>query len=264
MIAWAPIWAVVLRHTRMLRRDANFMLACLYWPLLDVFIWGVLGAWVQQSHVAEFQNYKIAALFGVLLWQIIGRGCMYMTFAFTEELMSNNITNLFTFPLAITQWMSGVIVFTSIMLGMTLSSCMLFMYLLYDISLYQALYTLLIFCLPLFFCCLWVGFTCLQIIILLGKRGIEFSFVVCWTLLPFSGAYYPIEALPAWGQKFSTLLPMSYLFQGMRGYVMQHQDPTPYLIKGYVLSIAYATCAILLFVYCFNHSKKKGLARLAD
>jgi ABC-2 type transport system permease protein len=248
----------------MLRRDANFLLGCLYWPLLDVFIWGVLGSWVQQSQVAEFQNYKVAALFGVLLWQIIGRGCMYMTLAFTEELLSNNITNLFTFPLAITQWMSGIIVFTSIMLSITLSSCMLCMYLLYDISLYQALYTLAIFYLPLFFCCLWVGFTCLQIIILLGKRGIELSFVVCWTLLPFSGAYYPIEALPAWGRKMSALLPMSYLFQGMRGYVMQQQDPTPYLIKGYVLSIVYALCAIALFVYCFNHSKQKGLARLAD
>jgi ABC-2 type transport system permease protein len=249
---------------RMLRRDLNFTLGCLYWPLLDVFIWGFLGSWIQQSQTGEFQNYKAAALLGVLLWQIIGRGCNYMALSFVEELWSNNITNLFTFPLSIAQWMLGAILFTIIMLCITTSSCMLFIYLLYDVSLWQIFSTFVLFYLPLFFCCLWIGFTCLQIVILLGKRGIELTFVVCWSLMPFSGAYYPIDVLPIWGQKFSALFPMSYLFQGMRNYVMHQQDPTPYLIKGYVLSVVYATCALLLFVYYFNQSKKKGLARLAD
>ena len=264
MIAWAPVWAVVLRHMRMLRRDANFLLGCLYWPLLDIIIWGFLGAWIQQSHVAQFHNYKVTALLGVLLWQIMGRGCNYMAISFAEELWSNNIVNLFTLPIAIIEWMIGIILFTTIMLCITSSFCMLFIYLLYDVSLWQIISTFLIFCPPLFFCCLWIGFTCLQIFTLLGKRGLELGFVIGWFLMPFSGAYYPVDVLPAWGQKLSALLPMSYLFQGMRGYVMQQQDPTPYLIKGYVLSIVYAACAMVIFVYCFNHSKKKGLARLAD
>ena len=100
--------------------------------------------------------------------------------------------------------------------------------------------------------------------VLLGKRGVELGFVAVWFLLPFSGAYYPIEVLPAWGQKVSAFLPMSYVFQSLRAYVMHQQDPTSNLIKGYALSILYATIAILLFVYCFNHAKQKGLARLTD
>jgi len=82
--------------------------------------------------------------------------------------------------------------------------------------------------------------------------------------LPFSGAYYPIEILPRWGQKLSAFLPMSYVSQGMREYVMNQKNSTSYLLKGYALSILYALCALILFVYCFNRNKVKELARLAD
>jgi ABC-2 type transport system permease protein len=125
-------------------------------------------------------------------------------------------------------------------------------------------YLFFLFLPPLFFSALWLGFTSLQITITLGKRGTELAYVIIWFLMPFSGAYYPVDILPSWGQKISALLPMSYVFQGMRGYVMYGQDPAEYLRTGYLLSIVYATVAIAGFVYCFNRSKRKGLARLVD
>jgi len=82
--------------------------------------------------------------------------------------------------------------------------------------------------------------------------------------MPFSGAYYPIEVLPAWAQKVSAMLPMSYVFTGMRQYVLHNQSPAPLLLKGYLLSTVYAIGAIALFVYCFKRSKQNGLARLID
>lgn len=160
--------------------------------------------------------------------------------------------------------MCGSILFYAIMMCLTSLFCMLVMFALYDVSVWYTISTYLIFLPPLFLCGIWLGFTCLQIVVLLGKRGTELGFVLGWVLLPFTGAYYPIEVLPHWGQVISKYLPMSYVFQGMRGYVMYQQDPTSYLIKGYVLSILFAIFAIIMFVYCFNRSKKKGLARLAD
>ncbi len=85
-----------------------------------------------------------------------------------------------------------------------------------------------------------------------------------WALLPFSGAYYPISVLPAWAQSICGLLPVSVVFEGMRAYLMHQQDPTGYLVKGYVLSALYAVAAVALFVYCFNRSRERGLARLTD
>jgi ABC-2 type transport system permease protein len=264
MISFTSMWAIVLRHARVWKQDLNVMLAGFYWPLLDILIWGFLGSWIQQSHTAGFHNYEAAALLGILLWQVVGRGCNIMANAFSEELWSNNVVNLFSLPLRTVEWIGGTVLFYVIMMCITVLFCMFVIPILYDVSLWYVLSTFLIFSPPLFFSGVWIGFTCLQIIVTLGKRGVELGNVVGWFLLPFSGAYYPVEVLPSWGQKISAYLPMSYVFQGMRGYVMQQQDPTSYLIKGYALSILYAACAVTLFVYCFNHSKQKGLARLAD
>jgi ABC-2 type transport system permease protein len=264
MISFAPMWAIVLRHVRMWRRDLNYVLGGFYWPLLDILVWGFLGAWIQQSQAEQLQNYEATALLGILLWQLVGRGCNIMLVALNEELWSNNIVNLFSLPIRTVEWMAGVILFYAIMMAMTTIFCLLVIWAVYSVPMGYVLSTFLYFAPPLFLSGIWIGFTCLQIVTILGKRGSELSFVVGWFFLPFVGAYYPIEVLPAWGQKVSAVLPMSYVFQGMRGYVMHQQDPTSYLIKGYVLSILYAAVAILLFVYCFNRSKQKGLARLAD
>lgn len=264
MISFEPTWAVVLRHARMWKRDFNLLLGGFYWPILDILIWGFLGTWIQQSQITQFHNYESVALLGVLLWQIIGRGCNIICLSFTEELWSNNIVNLFSLPLKIVDWICGIVLFYAIMMFITSASCIIIIYVLYDLPIWNMIYTFLIFLPPLFICAIWIGFTCLQIIVTLGKRGAELGFVFAWFLMPFSGAYYPIEVLPAWGQMISTWLPMSYVFQGMRGYMMHQQDPTLLLIKGYALSILYAIFAVIMFVYCFNKSKQKGLARLAD
>jgi ABC-2 type transport system permease protein len=265
MIAFAPIWAIVLRHTRVWYRDLNLALCGFYWPLLDVLIWGFLGAWIQQSQVTQFHNYEAAALLSILLWQIVGRGgCNIMMFCFTEELWANNVVNLFSLPLRTIEWMIGIILFYVIMMFITSLFCMLVIVALYDIGLWYMLKTFLMFAPPLFISGIWIGFTCLQILVTLGKRGQELGFVVGWFMLPFVGAYYPVEILPDWGRMISAWLPMSYVFHGMRGYVMHQQDPTTYLIKGYALSTLYAVGAIIMFVYCFNLSKQKGLARLTD
>ncbi len=265
MIAFASIWAIVLRHIYVWRRDLNMFLMGFYWPLLDVLIWGFLGSWIGQSLAPQFHNYEAAALLGILLWQIVGRGgCNVMMFCFTEELWSRNVVNLFSLPLRTTEWMWGIVLFNAIIMSFTSLFCILVITMLYDVSLWYLLTTFLIFAPPLFIAGIWVGFTCLQIVITLGRRGVELGFVAGWFLMPFSGAYYPLQVLPGWGQMIGAWLPMSYVFQGMREYVMHQQDPTSYLLKGYALGIVYAVCAIMVFVYCFNRSKQKGLARLAD
>ena len=141
---------------------------------------------------------------------------------------------------------------------------LLVIFLLYDLSIAYTLSTLLIFLPPLLLSGIWLGFIFLIIVATLGRRSTELGYVISWIFLPFSGAYYPVDVLPAWGQAISACLPMSYVFEGMRGYVMHQQDPTANLVIGYVLSSLYATAAILLFVYCFNRSKRRGLARLAN
>lgn len=264
MIHISAIWAIVIRHIRLYRHDVNLLLAMFYWPALDILTWGFLGSWIQQAGTTEFKNYEAIALLGILLWQVIGRGGNIMALAFAEELWQNNVINLFSSPLRIIDYICGVILLYMIMISATIASCMVLISLFYTVSLWYMISSFLIFFPPLILSGIWLGFICLQIMALCGKRGTELGFVIIWFMLPFSGAYYPIEVLPAWGRAISSCLPMSYVFQGMRAYLMHEQNPTSYLLYGYLLGAVYATIAIVKFIYFFEKTKIKGLARLSD
>ncbi|HEV2601946.1 MAG TPA: ABC transporter permease [Candidatus Babeliales bacterium] len=264
MFAPAVIWAVIIRHLRTYIQDFNLTVVGFFWPLFDILVWGMLGAWIQQSQPEQLRNYQVTALLAIILWQVVSRGAHTMIRAFNEELASNNIVNLFSLPIATSDWVIGMILFSTIRTVVSSIFCILIIYGAYGISIWYMISTFLIFFPPLFFSCIWVGLTCLQIMISIGRRGIELGFIVGWVLAPFSGVFYPTDILPYWAQTISAVLPMSYVFSGMRGYVMHQQDPTSYLIIGYILSVLYAISAIILFIYCFNRSKKNGLSRLAD
>lgn len=264
MISLSAIWAVVLRHAYMWRRDPNYILGGFYWPFLDILMWGFLGTWLQNNSATPIAHYETVALLGILLWQVIGRGCNIIAIALCEELWGRNMVNLFSLPLRLTEWMLGIILFNGIMTLVLFAFSTTIISLLYTVSLPYIISTFFLFMPPLFFSTLWIGFLCLSIIIKLGRRGAEFGFIIGWFCMPFSGAFYPVEVLPVWAQKFSKLLPMSYVFKGMRAYVIHQQSPHAYLIKGYIFSILLAAASMILFMYCFNRRKSKGLAQLSD
>jgi len=263
MISFSSCWAIVLRHFHVWKREPNLLLMGFYWPLLDIFIWGFLGAWIGQSQTS-LPNYEAVALLGILLWQVVGRGCNMLGILLCEELWVQNFINLFSLPLRTAEWIVGIVLFSSMVMCLTFLMSVVAIAFFYSVSISYLVSTFLLFLPPLFLSALWLGFTCLQIVISFGRRAGEFGFVIGWFFLPFTGAYYPIEVLPQWAQTFSKLLPMSYVFQGMRGYVMYGADPADYLIKSYALSIPYALIAIAVFFYCFNRAKRRGLVRLMD
>lgn len=264
MISFSSVWAIVLRHARLYKRDYSLLLSVFYWPLLDIIIWGFLGAWIARANVAQFNNYESAALLGILLWQVVGRGCNILGFTLAVELWGNNQVNLFSMPLKLKEWVLGVIIFSFITMFATCLVGMLAIKALYTLSISSIVSTFLIFLLPLFLCTIWLGFSCISIFLLLGHRGIEVGFIFGWVLMPFSGAYYPIDILPIWAQRVSALLPMSYLFQGMRDYVMLDKSPLSTILFGSVLGLLYAIGGLILFRYCFENAKKNGLSRLTD
>lgn len=263
MISTLAISAVVLRHVRLWKRDLNTLLIGFSWPALDIIIWGFLGSWI-QSTASQFHNYEMAALLGILLMQAAARGSTIMAMVMSEEIWQRNIINLFSLPLRITDWILGAIIFFLIMMFFTFLFCVFVIYLLYQVSISQLLSIYFYFLPPLIFSGIWMGLMCMQIFALLGRKGVELAYVVAWFLVPFSGAYYPVEVLPQWAQTISKFLPMSYAFKDMRNYVMYNQSTTSHLVVAYGLSILYACIALLLFIGAFNHSKKKGLARLVD
>lgn len=264
MFSFQSAWAITLRYLRLWKNDPNVPLFNMYWPILDILTWGFLGTWIQGLQSTTSNNVTVIIVTGLLLFQVCSRGCNGLCIALIEEMWSDNVVNLFSLPISMTEWICGTIMLAAINMCLVTTACMGLTFLLYSIPVWQTITTFLWFAPPLFLACLWLGFTSLAIIITLGKRGVEMGFVFAWFFLPFCGAYFPVEVLPAWGQTISAFLPMSSVFAGLRAYLGHNQDPTPFLLKGYAMGALYALAGIALFVYAFSRSKKLGLARLAE
>jgi ABC-2 type transport system permease protein len=257
-----PILGVILRSARLWKHDINLLLFSLYWPLLDIMIWGFLGSWMQQAQ--NIPNFAAVTLLGILLLQFAFRAPNTIVMSFMEEIWADNLVNLFSLPLKISEWIVGITLFTAFVSSVIALFSITIMWLLYNISLSKILLSFGLFAPPLFICGIWLGFMGLLTVTFYGKRAQEFGFILVWFFAPFSGGYYPIEALPHWARIISSFLPMSYLLEGMRNYVLYGANPTNALIQGYALAILYTALAIAFFVYAFKKTKVKGLARLSN
>lgn len=261
MMRLAHVWAVALRHIKLLLYDVNMQLTFLFWPFIDVVIWGYLGAWMQAGHDP---NLQAALLSAILLWQVVNRISQSIGLSFLEELWSGSLIVLFSTPLRVCEWMAGAILYSILAAAVVIVYCLALVKCMYPVPLTLLLKNCLLFGPPLLLSGIWMGLLGLQIVLHRGKRASEFTYLVAWITAPISGVFYAREILPVWAQKIGNILPMTYAFTGLRRSILHQEDPTWYIAVAYVLSIAYCAVAIPLFVYSFKKTKQKGLARLMD
>jgi ABC-2 type transport system permease protein len=257
------VWALTLRHIRLWTKDPNLILITLYWPLLDILVWGFLGSWIQRGQTGSY-DYQAICLFCILLWQANCRGAIYIVTGFLEEIWAFNLLNLFSLPLTIREWICGVLLFDLIFSLLVIFYCIGLIVLFYSIPLLTILKVFILFAPPLMISGAWLGFMTLHIITYMGKRAQELGWILAWFFSPLCGVFYPIDVFPAWVQKISYCLPMTYVFEGLRNYLMHDISPARNLIIAYMMGITYALAAIGIFAWLFKRTKIQGLARLSD
>lgn len=261
MIEFQHAWAITLRHIRQVMHDVNAQIAILFWPLLNIVIWGYLGLWMQHNNNPLLQTALLSSIF---LWELFARGSIMISLSLLEELWSNNITSLFATPLRLSEWILGTIIFSGLTTLFTAVYCFCLIKLLYGLPAGLLMHIFLLFTPPLFIASIATGLLALQVVLYRGKRAAEFVFLAVWIIAPLSGVFYPREVLPVWAQRVGDVLPMSYIFAAQRNYILYQQDPFKNIVIGYLLGIMYCIVALLLFAYSFRKTKKAGLARLMD
>ena len=107
-----------------------------------------------------------------------------------------------------------------------------------------------------------MGFLGAAFIMYYGNKVQTLAWTMGFMFAPFSAVYYPLSSLPSWIQNISKFLPTTYVFEGMRGIINNQSLPLDMLLKSLGLNILYLTLSIAFFVFMFEKSRAKGLARL--
>lgn len=261
MIAMQRVWAIVLRHLYRIKHDRWFLFSTFYWATIDTIVWGYVGLWMQGKTEA---NLAAAYLLAVLGWSILTRVSYDVGLCLLEELYSHSLVNLFASPIKLREWMLGAVIFAFIAAGMITLFTSLLIALVYGVNVFAYAHLLAPFLLLLITSGLWLGFFSAAVVGYVGFKAQHIIWMLSWLFLPLSGAYYAVEMMPAWTHPISRLLPMSYIFGGMRSFIKTGQFPAQQFLVATGMNIIYSAVMLIFFVVMFQMSKRKGLARLSE
>ena len=107
-----------------------------------------------------------------------------------------------------------------------------------------------------------VGFLSGGIMVYYGQRLQMLAWMTPFLFSPFSAVFYPVAALPGWGQSIAWCLPTTYVFEGMRGVLTNGVFSTHYFIMSVLLNCVMLSATLLFFKRMFEKSRVKGLSRL--
>ncbi|MFZ5915425.1 MAG: ABC transporter permease [Chloroflexota bacterium] len=97
--------------------------------------------------------------------------------------------------------------------------------------------------------------------LLFPERGAQMTHVIQALLLLVSGVYYPIEVLPDWMQKVSTISPVTYVLQGARAAVIDGaplRDLRHFFWPLLIIGVVMVPLGVYIFGICERYAKRTG------
>lgn len=251
------VGAMSKRHLYLFRSSWTRVFDLVYWPVLQMTIWGFVTVFLNQqsSWFAQAAGVLIGA---VLLWDVLVRSQFGLTLSLLEEMWSRNLANLFVSPLrpwefavslmllAVTRSMIGV-------LPAALLAIPLFAYSIFDLGLpLIAFWTMLVML-------GWsVGLMIGALLFRFGLAAESYAWASIFVIQPISGVWYPVSVLPAWLQPVAWCLPSTYVFEGMRALVIDKVFRWDLLAGAFALNLVYMALAFAAFLYAFGLARKRG------
>jgi ABC-2 type transport system permease protein len=179
-----------------------------------------------------------------------------------DEIWEKNLVNFFAGPLYLIEWVAACSLLALIRTITTMIIAIIIIKLLFSWMLFSVGMVLIPCALNLFLSGLTIGFLITALLSLFGKKADAFAWMMGWMCAPFSSIYYPAAALPAWMNSVANWMPMMYTFDALKQAIADGGINWNFLGIAFGLNCIYLTGAILLFLICFEQSRKRGLSRL--
>lgn len=251
------IGAILLRHYYLMRSSPTRLFDLMYWPLLQMIVWGFITVFLARhsSWVVQAGGVLIG---GVLLWDVLVRGQFGMTLSLLEEMWSRNLANLFVSPLRPVEFAVTLMLLSMLrsLIGVVPAALLaipLFAYSIFDLGL-----ALIAFWAVLTMFGWGVGLMISAALIRFGLAAESYAWASIFMLAPISGVYYPIDTLPAWLRLVSWSLPSTHVFEGMRAVMIDNVFRWDLLGSALGLNALYLSIGVASFLYAFERARERG------
>lgn len=258
------IYALMMRYLYLYPRSLPRIMDIVFWPIMDILIWGFLSLYLQQIKLASFN--LISVLLGALVfWNFVHRSQQAVSITFLEEVWERNLINIFVTPLKLTEFLVATVLVglvKLVLIAITLSTLSL---ILFHFNILSFGILLVPFIVNLFLFGWIMGLIATSIIMRFGQSAQIIAFALTVLLQPFVAVFYPVSVLPSLLQKMALLIPATHVFEGMRLTVLSAQLPTTALITASALNLVWLGISLFIFYKMFDYILETGqLQRLVD
>jgi len=252
------IFAVALRHYYLHRSSWPRMLDLIYWPIVNLLLWGLISRWL--DHRAGTATSLVGLLLGALiLWDVLFRSQVGVALAFLEEIWSRNLVNLFVSPLTPLEFAAAQVTVAALRALVAATAMSIVALALFAFDVFTLGPPLVAFFLALLLMGASIGFIVSGLILRYGQGAENLAWAIIFLFQPVSAVFYPVDALPGWLQPVALATPAAHVFEGMR-HVLETGGLDPrHLAAAFGLDVVYLALGAGFFALMLRRARRDGL-----
>ncbi len=251
------VFAMVRRYWYLLRSSWPRVLDLIYWPTVQMCMWGLLQVYIGQygGFVARAGQTFIGA---VMLWDVLFRGQLGFSISFLEEMYSRNLSNLLISPLRPVEFLASLMIMSIVRLAIGMVPVSLLAIAFFGFNLWGLGLALAAFFANLMLTAWAVGIFVAGLLLRNGLGAENLAWSIMFLFLPLTCVYYPVSILPEWLQYVAWTLPPTYVFEGMRALLIDQIFRADLMMQALAINIAVNVLAVFSFFGFLASSRRVG------
>lgn len=231
--AAASFWrvmAVARRHAYVFQRSPHRLFDVVVWPAVDVVLFGTIGIFAAGRASGTAGQVALYLLVGVVLWHVVYQAQISVATGFLEETWSRTVLSLMVTPMREWEYLAGVALFGLVKLVLGVGAVAMIAWLAFTFKITTVGFGLL----PVAALLLAVGWAIalfvIGLVLRFGSGAEALAWGILFVIMPLSGTFYPVSALPAALRPIGQMLPTTHAFAA--GRIFAESGATPWRELG--------------------------------
>ncbi len=254
---WSKVYGLSLRHFYLIRSSFPRILDLIYWPSIQIFLWGFISKFFTLSS-SYYNNTVGVILSAAILYDFLFRSSISYNMMFLEEIWSRNFTNLFISPIKIKEIIAALTLTAIVRTLIGMVPAALLAIPLFGVSIFKIGVPLILLLLSLYIFGITLGLLVTSGLIRYGPSFENIAWASLFFLAPLGCIYYPIEILPGWLQIIAKMLPLVHVFEEMRNILINDIISYSNVLIAISISFFYFVFGIIIFYISYHGAKIRG------
>jgi ABC-2 type transport system permease protein len=204
------------RHAYVLQRSPHRIFDIVVWPVVDVVLFGSIGVFAAGPGNSAGRQVALYLPVGVVLWHVVYQAQIAVATGFLEETWSRSVLDLIVTPLREWEYLAGVALFGLVKLIGGVGAVALVAWVAYAFNITGVGFGLL----PIAALLLAIGWAIalfvIGLVLRFGSGAEALAWGILFVVMPLSGVFYPVSALPAALRPIAYALPTTHAFAAGR------------------------------------------------